>query len=181
MKMCPFMKSKVFVDHSTACLEGRNRELLRTYFERRMTMEEQDLQLSVTEWGMELMSENIASCRNREAKLQKYGKRNGVDHTDSAETWGLETLSKDVSRREDPRQHVRNSSSRDSMIVLTYLTIRRTGNGGHESGSVRQTRRRFTEASQHDLLEEMGCQTRVRDVERRSLTGSNSGYATKKN
>ena len=25
----------------------------------------------------------------------------------------------------------------------------------------------------------MGCQTRVRDVERRSLTGSNSGYATK--
>ena len=50
------------------------------------------------------MSENIASYRNLETKLQKCGKRNGVDHTDSAETWGLETLSKDVSRREDPRQ-----------------------------------------------------------------------------
>ena len=78
--------------------------------------------------------------------------RNTVKETE----WNIQTARKRENWRRYPRMSAeeRIRSSRNSMIVVIYLTIRRTGNGGHESGSVRQTRRRFIEVSQYDLLEE---------------------------
>ena len=98
VKVSPLLMVNVFVDHSTAFLEGRNKELPsitgKLLREMRVEVKEKGLKQSITEGGKEGKSNVIASCSCLEEKFQECCRRDRVRLA-----IGVETLGEDLRTR----------------------------------------------------------------------------------